>query len=137
MRSRVTLRGLPSSPVTVSVTFQSFWGRPASRAVKLLSWWRCTLANHCSKSLSDTPASSVLMFSRAFGGGPLPSWTWRTVIGSIPGSAAVPSSTTPNGAAANLASGGIPPVAVCSGKADAFASVRPEASRKSLGSVSW
>ena len=37
MRSRVTRRGWPSSPVTVSVTVQSFGGRPASRAVTLLS----------------------------------------------------------------------------------------------------
>jgi hypothetical protein len=54
-------------------------------------------------------------------------------------SAAGPSakrSTTPNGAAANLASGGMPPVATFSGKLSALRSVRPEASLKSLGSSS-
>ncbi len=61
--------------------------------------------------------------------------TRRTVTGII----ATPSgsarrSTTPKGEAANLASGGIAPVAVCSGKLPGSASVRPEASSKPEGS---
>jgi hypothetical protein len=45
-------------------------------------------------------------------------------------------STMPKGAAANLASGGMAPVLTASGNIDALASVRPEASTKSLGSSS-
>ena len=65
--------------------------------------------------------------------------TLRSVTGSSAGglSDAGPSakrSTMPNGAAANLASGGIPPVDTLSGKLSALRSGRPEASLKSLGS---
>ena len=63
--------------------------------------------------------------------------TLRTVTGSSatpPGSAR--RSTMPNGAAANLASGGMGPVATLSGKASALVSARPEASLKSRGSSS-
>ena len=46
-----------------------------------------------------------------------------------------PASTMPKGAAANLASGGMPPVATCSGKLAALASVRPVSSRSAAGSA--
>ena len=87
-------------------------------------------AYHCSSSRSGVAAPSHLTLTRARGGGPPPSCTWRSVIGSSPGSSGPgPCSSTPNGAAANLASGGMPPVATASGNTDAFASVRPDASR--------
>ena len=54
--------------------------------------------------------------------------------GLLPGSAY--RSTMPNGDAANLANGGIGPVATLSGKLSALRKPRPEASLKSLGSSS-
>ncbi len=64
--------------------------------------------------------------------------TLRRVTGSSAGplSPSAKRSTTPNGEAANLASGGIGPVATASGKLSALRSGRPEASLKSLGSSS-
>ena len=55
-------------------------------------------------------------------------------LGLAPGSAK--RSTMPNGDAANLASGGIAPVATMSGKLSALTSGRPDASLKSFGSSS-
>ena len=67
--------------------------------------------------------------------------TLRRVTGSsarspglVPGSAK--RSTMPNGDAANLASGGMAPVATLSGKLSALRSTRPEASLKSFGNAS-
>ena len=56
--------------------------------------------------------------------------TWRSVTGSI---ASAFLSTTPNGAAANLAIGGALPVCTLSGKLDALASGRPALSRSVAG----
>ena len=67
-----------------------------------------------------------------------PASTLRSVTGSSagPSGPSAKRSTTPNGAAANLASGGRPAVATFSGKLAALRRVRPEASLKSLGSSS-
>ncbi|MCY1170947.1 hypothetical protein D9M73_110370 [compost metagenome] len=67
--------------------------------------------------------------------------TLRSVTGSRAGSPGFVSgsakrSTIPNGDAANLASGGMAPVASFRGKLSALRSTRPEASLKSLGSSS-
>ena len=66
--------------------------------------------------------------------------TLRSVTGNsakvgLPGSAK--RSTTPKLLAANLASGGCPPVLVSNGKDAAFCSVRPEASTNPFGSTIW
>ena len=65
--------------------------------------------------------------------------TLRSVTGSSAGvcGPSARRSTMPNGAAANLASGGMPPVATLKGKLSALDRARPAASFKPLGNSSW
>ena len=100
---------------------------------------RCTLRNHAMISASDFgfrsltwPAGVSALVFRAGS-------TRRSVTGSSAGVSAFASgsakrSTMPKGAAENLASGGITPVATLSGKLAALSGARPLASWKPAGS---
>ncbi len=117
-----SLRRASASPVSALVS------RPSQRPL-----WNC-----CSRAIQRISSASGVLASSRF----TRTWppvlapcrsacTWRSVIGSI---ASGPASTMPK-LPANLASGGIGPVATSSGNAFALASARPASSRTPAGSV--
>ena len=89
-----------------------------------------------SASLSGVRVRTVPPGCRVFTAGEAS--TLRRVMGSSagPSGPSAKRSTTPNGAAANLASGGIGPVRTVSGKLSAFCSGRPASSLRPAGKTS-
>ena len=126
----------PSSSSSVTHSVHSDFGRPSSLALKLDSWWRRTFAIQRKISASlwtdwvRTPKDVSSPFTASVFS------TCRTVTGTKGGCPGSPvSSITPNGAAANLASGGMLEVATFKGNAPALASGRPLSSLNPLGTT--
>ena len=137
----------PCSKDKVRVSTQCLLPSPTGGGTGVRDSARASLRSTDPRSKRSSRPSQAMMSASAFTASAL---TWPTgracsgrsasTLRTVTGSSAWPSgsasrSITPNGEAANLASGGKGPVATSSGKAAALSTVRPASSTRSPGSI--